>query len=207
MLSPSYRTRLQVVLAALLPVLLGLGIVLHPRLNPELELFQLHALLVGTVAVLALLVTVTIGMIGLRQRNVQVLLLSLASASLALVYAVHGLASPETGAAGISPMIPMHVMPGMDSGYSAALPVASQLGVLLTAFWLCFKSFQVEGKERVRRPPNLANPEEQRSRRARDTIEQPEAGLTSRTTQGTLSARAELNGTHPKQDQPNSDAL
>ena len=137
MLSPPRRTRLQVVLAALLPVLLGLGIVVYPRLNPELELFQLHALLVGTVAVLALLVTVTIGVIGLRQRNVQVLLLSLASGSLALVYAVHGLASPETGAAGITPLVPMPVMPGMDSGYSAALPVASQVGVLLTAFWLC----------------------------------------------------------------------
>ncbi|MGY2897280.1 hypothetical protein [Deinococcus sp. UYEF24] len=66
MLSPSRRTRWQVVLAALLPVALGLGIVLYPRLNPALEQFRLHALLVGTVAVLALLVTVTIGVIGLE---------------------------------------------------------------------------------------------------------------------------------------------
>ena len=137
MLNSFHRTRLRAVLAALLPVLLGLGIVLYPRLNPALEQFRLHALLVGTVAVLALLITVTIGVIGLRQRNVQVLLLSLASGSLALVYAVHGLASPETGAAGIVPLVPMPVMPGMDAGYSAALPLASQLGVLLTAFWLC----------------------------------------------------------------------
>ncbi|MGY2897277.1 HD-GYP domain-containing protein [Deinococcus sp. UYEF24] len=74
---------------------------------------------------------------ALRQRNVQVLLLSLASGSLALVYAVHGLASLETGAAGIAPLVPMPSMPGMEAGYSPALPVASQLGVLLTAFWLC----------------------------------------------------------------------
>lgn len=134
MLSTPRRSRLKVMLAALVPVLLGLSIVLYPRLNPELELFRLHALLVGTVAILALLVTVIIGVIGLRQRNVQVLLLSLASGSLALVYAVHGLASPETGVAGVAPLMPM---PGMDGGYSAALPVASQLGVLFTAFWLC----------------------------------------------------------------------
>jgi putative nucleotidyltransferase with HDIG domain len=139
MLSPSSRTRQQVLLAALLPVLVGLGIVLYPRLNPALEQFRLHALLVGTVAIVALLATIAIGVIGLRQRNVQVLLLSLASGSLALVYAVHGLASPETGAAGIAPLPPMPPMPGMSGmgGYSAALPAASQLGVLLTAFWLC----------------------------------------------------------------------
>ncbi len=136
MLSLPHRSRLKVVLAALLPVMLGLGVVLSPRLNPELELFSFHALLVGAVAVLALLVTVVIGVVGVRQRNVQVVLLSLASGSLTLVYAVHGLASPETGAAGVAPLVPMPVMPGMSGGYSAALPVASQLGVLLTAFWL-----------------------------------------------------------------------
>ncbi|WP_407569593.1 HD domain-containing phosphohydrolase [Deinococcus altitudinis] len=139
MLSPLHRSRLKVVLSALLPVGLGLGVVLSPRLNPELELFSFHALLVGAVAVLALLVTLVIGMVGVRQRNVQVVLLSLASGSLALVYAVHGLASPEAGVAGVTPLTAgaaMPEMPGMSGGYSVALPVAAQLGALFTAFWL-----------------------------------------------------------------------
>ncbi|WP_407540856.1 HD-GYP domain-containing protein [Deinococcus radiomollis] len=137
MLSLPHRSRLKIALAALLPVLLALGVVVYPRLNPQLELFSFHSLLVGAVAVLALLVTAVIGVVGVRQRNVQVVLLSLASGSLTLVYAVHGLASPEAGVAGVSPLPTAAGMPGMPGmGYSAALPVAAQLRALLTAFWL-----------------------------------------------------------------------
>ncbi len=138
-LSPR-RPHLPVVVAVVLPVLVGLGIVLYPVLNPELELFRLHSLLVGTVAVLAVLLTAATFLIGLRQRNVQVVLLSLASGSLGLIYAVHGLASPEAGVPGISTLQQMPPMPGMDAGYSAALPVAAQLGALLTAFWLALSA-------------------------------------------------------------------
>ena len=118
------------------PVLLALGLILRPSLNPVLELFSFHSVLVGTVALLALLLTVAISTVGIRQRNVHVLLLSLASASLAMVYAVHGLASPEAGVPGISPLASMPAMPGMEAGYSASLPVAARLGALLTALWL-----------------------------------------------------------------------
>ncbi|WP_424950681.1 HD-GYP domain-containing protein [Deinococcus sp.] len=141
MLPNTRRSRTLLLLAAVLPVLLGLGIVLSPRLNPELELFRVHAALVGAVAVLAVLMTAATFAVGLRQRNVQVVLLSLASGSLGLVYAVHGLASPEAGAPGISPLSAMPGMPGMPgSGYSAASPLAAQLGALLTAFWLALSA-------------------------------------------------------------------
>ncbi|WP_189089036.1 HD-GYP domain-containing protein [Deinococcus ruber] len=139
MMSPVRRLRQLLILAAT-PVLLALGLILRPSLNRELELFSFHSVLVGTLALLALLLTVAIGTVGIRQRNGHVLLLSLASASLVMVYAVHGLASPEVGVPGIAPLQGMPDMPGMEAGYSVSLPIAAQLGALLTALWLALST-------------------------------------------------------------------
>lgn len=125
---------------------MALGLWQRPHFNPELELFSLHTVVVGAVAVLAVVLTGVIGAVGLRQRNLQVVLLSLASASLAMVYAVHGLASPESGVPGIVPLsehgLGGHGLggPGDAGGYSPALPLAAQLGALLTACWLALSA-------------------------------------------------------------------
>ncbi|MFC4454616.1 HD-GYP domain-containing protein [Deinococcus sonorensis] len=131
---PPHRSRLLMLGTLLLPVTLALLALLLPGLNPEVELFGLHAGLVGTVAVLAVVLSLLIGQVGARQRNVQVTLLSLAFASLTLVYGVHGLAAPELGMDGMSDM-------AMASSYdNPMMPVAAQLGALLTATWLWLSS-------------------------------------------------------------------
>ena len=141
MLPHADRSRLRLLTASAAPVALALGLLLLPKLNPALELFRFHSLLVGVVAALALLLTLAIGMTGLRQRNVQVVLLSLASGSLCMIYAVHGLASPELGVPGVMPLHRAASMPGMDEmNYGPTLPLAAQLGALLTACWLCLSA-------------------------------------------------------------------
>jgi HD-GYP domain-containing protein (c-di-GMP phosphodiesterase class II) len=138
---PPRLRRSSLLLLATVPVLLALTLVVLPHLNPEVELFKLHSLLVGTVACVAVLLSTLTCAVGLRQRNLQVVLLSLASASLAMVYAVHGLASPELGVPGVSPLpgLATAPMPGM-AGHAPALPLAAQLGALLSACWLCLST-------------------------------------------------------------------
>ncbi len=131
-----------------MPVSLGVLTLLLPLLNPALHWYTFHAALVGTVAVLAIILALLIGQVGIRQRNLQVVLLSLAFASLALVYGVHGLATPEMGMPG---------MPDLDKAPNdRTLPAASQLGTLLTAFWMYMSSLATDsaalkGLQRARR--------------------------------------------------------
>ncbi|MGY2894302.1 HD-GYP domain-containing protein [Deinococcus sp. UYEF24] len=134
-MNPIRRSRTSLAVAVAVPVSAGVLTLLLPLINPALHLYTLHAALVGTVAVLALILALLMGQVGIRQRNLQVVLLSLAFASLALVYGVHGLATPEMS------------MPGMHLGpNNRVLPAASQLGALLTAFWLYMSSLATDSR-------------------------------------------------------------
>jgi HD-GYP domain-containing protein (c-di-GMP phosphodiesterase class II) len=98
-------------------------------------------LLVLAAAAFTGVVTMWMGLVGVRQRNAEVILLSLAFGSLGLIYGVHGLGTPEVGVMGhpghaMSPGGGHHAAPGI-----VALPAAAQLGALITAAWLLLSSF------------------------------------------------------------------
>ncbi|WP_281883568.1 HD-GYP domain-containing protein [Paenibacillus sp. YYML68] len=93
------------------------------RNQPELDLYvempHGHFYVVTAVSFLALLIAVVVGIVGSRLRNLQVCFLSLAFISMAEVFMVHGLSTPN---------LILHAthLPG----------VASQMSVLLASLWL-----------------------------------------------------------------------
>lgn len=126
------------------PALLLILLLAVPVLNARLELLSFHMLLVLAAAVFTAVVTVWMGLVGVRQRNAEVILLSLAFGSLGLVYGVHGLGTPEVGVMGHvahSQMTGASAAPALDSRYgTATLPAAAQLGAMLAAAWLLMSS-------------------------------------------------------------------
>ena len=120
-------------LGLLLPALLLALLLTVPGLNPRFQLYSFHMWLVLPAAVFTAGVAIWMGYVGLRQRNASVVLLSLAFASLGLIYGAHGLGTPEVG------MMAMNMAQHHQS--SAVLPASAQLGTVLTAIWLLLSSF------------------------------------------------------------------
>jgi putative nucleotidyltransferase with HDIG domain len=83
-----------------------------------------HFYVVSTVAILGIIIAIAVGVAGTRVRNIQVSFLSLAFVSLAEVFAVHGLATPNF-------LIHATHLPS----------VAAQLSILLATIWLWLSSF------------------------------------------------------------------
>ncbi|GHF55829.1 hypothetical protein GCM10017781_35310 [Deinococcus metalli] len=142
------RARRPLVAGVGVPALLLALLLSVPLLNARLELLTFHMLLVLAAAAFTAAVTVWMGLVGLRQRNAEVILLSLAFGSLGLVYGVHGLGTPEVGVLGHAGHAGMAGMTDMAAGDSTqeayrfiALPAAAQLGALITAAWLLLSSF------------------------------------------------------------------
>jgi hypothetical protein len=111
-----------------LGVLLPLAVYIYFRfINPAADLnlaFPAHHYhIVSTTSIIALFLAIVVGIVGLRQRNIQVLFVSLAFISLAAFFSVHGLATP-----------------GFILDQNAVVPVASQLSVLTMSFWLLVAS-------------------------------------------------------------------
>ncbi len=121
------------VLALLMPAVLLALLLIVPGLNLRFEFHAFHMWLVLPAAVFTAGVAVWMGYVGLRQRNSGVVLLSLAFASLGLIYGAHGLGTPEVG------MMAMNMEHHDDLG--AVLPASAQLGAVLTAIWLLLSSF------------------------------------------------------------------
>jgi putative nucleotidyltransferase with HDIG domain len=86
-----------------------------------------HFNIVSATSLVALLVAIVVGIVGLRQRNQQVIYVSLAFISLAAFFSVHGLSTPG--------FIIEHFTP--------VVGVAAQLSVLTMSFWLLVSALPV----------------------------------------------------------------
>lgn len=118
------------ILWVLIPLALYAALRIAPLLSPELAtldpLWQFpanHFVIVSTTALIALIVSIIVGVIGLRQRNVQVVFVSMAFISLAGFFSMHGLATP-----------------GFILDQNAVVGVAAQLSVFTMSFWLLVSS-------------------------------------------------------------------
>ncbi len=106
------------------PLTLFWGLKGAPHLDHLVNAPTGHFQVVTIVSILATGVAATAGLAGYRLRNIQVTLLALAFASMALIFAVHGLATP-----------------GFILGSTPVPPIAAQLSVLVAAFWLWLSGF------------------------------------------------------------------
>lgn len=100
-------------------------------LDPQIVVPMHHFNIVSATSLAALLVAIVVGIVGLRQRNQQVIYVSLAFISLAAFFSVHGLSTPGF----LIPFNPDHV---------AIVGVAAQLSVLTMSFWLLISSLPVD---------------------------------------------------------------
>jgi len=115
-------------------VLLPLAIYIYLRLNPTqdplLRLPVHHFYIVSTTALIALLLSIVVGIIGLRQRNLQVIYVSLAFISLAAFFSVHGLATPG------------FILPDPH----AVVGIAAQLSIITMSFWLMISALPIDSR-------------------------------------------------------------
>ncbi|HYG56687.1 MAG TPA: hypothetical protein VD902_01275, partial [Symbiobacteriaceae bacterium] len=86
-----------------------------------------HFYIVSGAAFLAAVAALIVGVAGTRLRNIHVTILSMAFTSLALVFLLHGLATPGF-------ILPVTHVPG----------IAAQLSILLTAGWLYLSSYPTD---------------------------------------------------------------
>jgi putative nucleotidyltransferase with HDIG domain len=83
-----------------------------------------HFYIVSITALVALFLSIVVGIIGLRQRNLQVVFVAMAFISLAGFFSMHGLSTPG------------FIIPD----FTAVVGVAAQLSVLTMSFWLLVSS-------------------------------------------------------------------
>lgn len=100
----------------------------NPHLNIDLKHTTGHFYIVSTVSMLAVIVSVAVGVAGIKLRNVNVTFLSLAFISLAGLFTVHGLSTP-----------------GFMVHDVTVLPVlAAQLSVVVAAVWICLSALPTD---------------------------------------------------------------
>lgn len=124
------------ILWVLLSLALYAALRIPPLFNPELAgidpLWQFpanHFTIVSTTALIALAVSIIVGIVGLRQRNVQVVFVSMSFISLAGFFSMHGLATP-----------------GFILDQNAVVGVAAQLSVFTMSFWLLVSSLPASNR-------------------------------------------------------------
>ncbi|TDF97102.1 HD-GYP domain-containing protein [Paenibacillus piri] len=115
--------------AIMAPFLLFFYLKAHPRIDILFVAPSGHFYIVSSVALLSTVIAIAVGIAGGRVRNVKVSFLSLAFISLAEVFAVHGLSTPNF-------LIHASHLPG----------VASQLSILLASFWLWMSSLSSDSQ-------------------------------------------------------------
>jgi hypothetical protein len=103
----------------LAPLALYLLLRALPHYDHHWHLVKLHFYAGSTVLILAAFVSVVIGVIGTRLRNVQIIFASLAFLSLAAVFGMHALSTP-----------------GFILGMNRIVGVTVQLSIMLMALWL-----------------------------------------------------------------------
>jgi putative nucleotidyltransferase with HDIG domain len=109
--------------AITIPLALFLYLKLHPAMDPVYAMPHGHFSIVSGAAFLAAVAAATVGAAGVRIRNIHVTFLSMAFTSLALIFLLHGLATPGF-------LLPMTQVPG----------VAAQASILLASAWLYLSS-------------------------------------------------------------------
>jgi len=115
--------RLGVIGAGITP-LLAFEYLRHlPLLDPLLEAPRQHFYIVSAASLCAALIALAIGVAGRSQRNIEVSFLALSFVSLALIFAVHGLATPGF-------LLPPNNLSS----------IASELSIFMSAAWLVLSS-------------------------------------------------------------------
>ncbi|MDF2682517.1 MAG: metal dependent phosphohydrolase [Brevibacillus sp.] len=115
------------IFAVILPFLLFEYLKTDNSLDLQIVLPSGHFYIVSSVAILGIVITISVGIAGSRLRNIKVNLLSLAFLSLAAVFAVHGLSTPNF-------LLHETHLPG----------VAAQVSILLATFWLWLSSLPTD---------------------------------------------------------------
>lgn len=118
-----FRSFIGPVMAILLPFLIFLFLNFEVFVDPEFVMPRGHFFIVSSVSLLAAIIAIAVGIAGSRVRNIKVYFLALAFISLAEVFAVHGLSTPNF-------ILPATHLPG----------VAAQISVMLATFWLWLSS-------------------------------------------------------------------
>ena len=105
---------------------MGIYILLSFRsdLDAELAFPAHHFYIVSITSLVALFIAIVVGIVGLRQRNLQVIYVSLAFVSLASFFSAHGLATPGFLIANFTPVV----------------GIAAQLSVFTMSLWLMVSS-------------------------------------------------------------------
>lgn len=115
------------IFAVILPFLLFEYLRMDTSLDLQIILPSGHFYIVSSVAILGIVIAISVGIAGSRLRNIKVNLLSLAFLSLAAVFAVHGLSTPNF-------LLHETHLPG----------VAAQVSILLATFWLWLSSLSTD---------------------------------------------------------------
>jgi len=115
--------RLGAILAGIAPLLTFEYLRRRPALDPLFDAPRQHFYIVSAAALLAAGIAIAIGVAGRRQRNIEVSFLALGFISLALIFAVHGLATP-----------------GFLLPPNSLSSIAAELSVFVTAAWLALSS-------------------------------------------------------------------
>ncbi|WP_240418029.1 HD-GYP domain-containing protein [Paenibacillus periandrae] len=109
--------------AITLPFLVFNLLKFNPLLDIQFAVPRGHFYIVSSVALLASIIAIAVGISGSRVRNIKISFLAMAFISLAEIFSVHGLSTPNM-------LIHMSHLPG----------VAAQGSVLLASFWLWLSS-------------------------------------------------------------------
>lgn len=120
-----------------LPIVLYILTRVPPLLSPDWAwtdpVFRLpthHFYIVSATALVSLVISFFVGVVGLQQRNLQVVYISLAFISLAAFFSMHGLATPG------------FIIPD----FTAVVSVAAQLSVFSMSFWLLIASLPASNR-------------------------------------------------------------
>ncbi|MDP4163526.1 MAG: phosphohydrolase, partial [Bacillota bacterium] len=116
-------------LAVILPFLLFECLHKGIFLDPSFVMPKGHFYIVSLVAIMATIIAIAVGIVGNRIRNIKVTFLSLSFISLAQMFSVHGLSTPNF-------MLHANHLPG----------IASQLSIILATFWLWLSSLSSDNK-------------------------------------------------------------
>lgn len=112
----------------LLPLAVYIFLFYSPSLDIEIAVPMHHFNIVSATSLIALAIAVVVGIVGSRQRNQQVVYVSLAFISLAAFFSVHGLSTPGYLLKEFHPII----------------GIAAQLSVLTMSFWLLISALPVD---------------------------------------------------------------
>ncbi len=116
-------------LAIIIPYLLFEALRLGYLENGIYAMPQGHFYIVSSVAILSMIIAIAVGVAGRRLRNIKISFLSLSFISLAGLFSIHGLSTPN---------FLMHA--------SHLPPIAASLSVLLASFWLWLSSLSSDHK-------------------------------------------------------------